>query len=376
MTGVEWKPGQGGRGVQGADQGLPRRDSFLGEPQIATPDPRYTFQTFVVGGNNRLAHAAALSVAERPGRTYNPLFLYGGVGLGKTHLLHAIWRHAMNADQERKIIYVDGEQFIAECTKATRERRLDEFREKYYTVAILLIDNIQLFLGEEQVQDEFFHLFNNLHGTNRQIVVTSDRASRSMLQLDHRLRSRFEWGLIADIAPPNLETRMAILRAKAGEQKVILTEDVSDLLAHRFPSGDIRELEGGVTRVIAYCQTKGIEINFDTAGEALAAITDRASDLRIFVEDIIAEVSKVFKIPVEQMRGPKRDGPIALARHVAMFLMREKTSLSLAAIGREMGGRDHSTAAHAFERIAAELVGNQRLLRQVEEVREKLRGVT
>lgn len=371
MTGVEQEPGQGGRGVHGADQGLPRRDFSLGEPPT-TPDPRYTFQAFVVGINSRMAHAAALSVAERPGRTNNPLFLYGGVGLGKTHLLHAIWWHAMNADQERKIIYVDGQQFSDEFSMAVKDNRTDDFRKKYYQVDILLIDNIQLLLNGEQAEDEFFHLFNNLHGTNRQIVVTSDRAPRSMLQLDHRLRFQFECGLTAEITPPNLETRMAILQAKAKEQKVILTEDVSDLLARRFPIGDIRELEGGVTRVIAYCQTKGIEINFDTAGEALAAITDRASDLRISVEDIIAEVSKVFEIPVEQMKGPRRDSQIVMARHVAMYLLREETGLSLADIARKLGKSDHATATHACKHIVNELVWNLDLLRKTEDVRERL----
>ena len=333
--------------------------------------PRYTFQSFVVGSNNRLAHAAALSVAERPGRTYNPLFLYGGVGLGKTHLLHAVGHHALGLRRDARVLYVSSEQFTNEFVKAIREHRNDDFREKYRRVDILLIDDIQFIAGKEQTQEEFFHTFNDLHAASHQIVVSSDRAPRSMPLLEDRLRSRFEWGLIADISPPNLETRMAILAAKAEDQKVHLTADVIDFIARRAPS-NIREMEGALNRVIAYGQAHQAPVVLETAVEALEEFTARARRLDVTPELIVRVVGQQFEVTEELMRGAKRDRAIVLARHVAMFLMREETSLSLADIGRELGGRDHSTVVHACERIQSELTSNSRLLRQVQEVREAL----
>ncbi|HEY8489816.1 MAG TPA: chromosomal replication initiator protein DnaA [Dehalococcoidia bacterium] len=332
-------------------------------------NPKYTFETFIVGASNRLAHAAAHSVAERPGETYNPLFLYGGVGLGKTNLLHAIG-HRVQAARLR-VLYVSSEQFTNEFVNAIRERRNEEFRAKYRNVDVLLIDDIQFISGKEQTQEEFFHTFNDLHAANRQIVITSDRSPRYISLLEDRLRSRFEWGLIADIQPPDLETRLAILRAKAEEQGVALPQDVYDLIAHRVQH-NIRELEGSLNRVIAFAKLMRSEVTLDLATQALAGLAQPGSRRVPTPDAILKAVAEFYQLTPEALRSKSRDKRLAWARHVAMYLLREDGQRPLTEIGRLLGGRDHSTVIHGCTKVEQALAEDLRLRQEVNEIRAAL----
>lgn len=338
-------------------------------------NPRYTFDTFVVGSSNRLAHAAALGVAETPGSAYNPLFIYGGVGLGKTHLLHAIGR--VTLDSGLRLRYVSAEQFTNEFINAIREKRTEDFRNKYRSADILLIDDIQFISGKEQTQEGFFHTFNNLHESNRQIVLTSDRPPKSMPLLEDRLRSRFEWGLLADIQPPDLETRIAILRAKAEEwakiekQDVQVSQNVLEFIARRVQQ-NIRELEGSLNRVIAFSKLNRVEITPELAAQALEEIIGQHSTNNITPQKVIETVAQYFKLTPEDLRGKKRDQQTALARQVTMYLVRQETHCPLDGIGQELGGRDHSTVIHACEKIAYEVNTNPARRRQVQDIRGQL----
>jgi len=331
--------------------------------------PKYTFSTFIVGSCNRLAHAASLGVAENPGRGYNPLFIYGGVGLGKSHLLHAIG-HVV-AKNNLNIVYVSSEQFTNEFVNAIRERKNEEFRNKYRSADVLLIDDIQFIADKEQTQEGFFHTFNDLHNNNKQIVVTSDRSPKSMPLLEDRLRSRFEWGLIADIQPPDLETRLAILRAKADEQEVEVPYEVLNYIARKIQK-NIRELEGSLNRVVAYSRLCN---NIPTAEIAAQALTDFPTDgsrRSITPDQVISAVSEYFNIDEEILRGSKRDKPVALARQVAMYILREETQLSLSQIGVQLGKRDHKTIMHGCQKITTDIDSNPELRRDVIEIRERL----
>jgi len=326
---------------------------------------RYTFDSFVVSNSNRLAYAAALSAAENPGRGYNPLFLYGGVGMGKTHLLHAIY-HAARANNFRAL-YVSAEQFTNEFVSAIREKSTEAFRSKFRTVDILLIDDIQFIGGKEQTEESFFHTFNELHNANRQIVITSDCSPKSMPYLGARLCSRFEWGLVADINPPDFDTRLAILQAKAEQEKTEVPREVLEFLARRIRQ-NIRELEGSLHRAIAYARLFRALLTPELAARALEDIAGKGPKNSLTPERVIEAVAQSFQLSPEDLKGRKRDRNTALARQLAMYLLKEGTSCSLAQIGLEFGNRDHSTVTHAVQKIAAEIDNDPYLRRQVADI--------
>ena len=357
------------------------REILTTEQSYSPPrlNPRYTFDTFVVGSANRLAHAAALGVAETPGSAYNPLFIYGGVGLGKTHLLHAIGR--VSLDSGLRLLYVSAEQFTNEFITAIREKKTEDFRNRYRTADILLIDDIHFISGKEQTQEGFFHTFNNLHESNRQIVITSDRPPKSMPLLEDRLRSRFEWGLIADIQPPDLETRIAILRAKAEEwgkiekQEVQVSQNVLEFIARRVQQ-NIRELEGSLNRVIAFSKLNRVEITPELAAQALEDLVGQHATSNLTPHKVIETVAHYFKLTIEDLKGKKRDQQTAMARQITMYLVRQETHCPLDGIGQELGGRDHSTVIHACEKIAYEVNTNPARRRQVQDIRGQLYPTT
>lgn len=334
-----------------------------------TLNPRYTFENFIVGTSNRLAHAASLAVAERPAQTYNPLFLYGGVGLGKTHLLHAIG----NACTHRglQVLYVSSEEFTNDLINAIRSHTTQAFREKYRRIDVLLIDDIQFIAGKESTQEEFFHTFNTLHGQNKQIVISSDRPPKAMVTLEERLRSRFEWGLTADIQPPDFETRMAILRSKAERNGYHFPDEVLAAIARRVQS-NIRELEGAHTRIAAFADLSGLPVTQALVDTALADLLPRRMEVKS--DEVVRKVADVFGVTVERMLGRDRSREVALPRQIAMFLMREEANISLPQIGDALGGRDHTTVMYGCEKIADLLERDDRLRRQVVEIRDQLHG--
>jgi len=340
--------------------------------QINSPrfNPKYTFDSFIVGSCNRLAYAAALEVVENPGHTFNPLFLYGGVGLGKTHLLHAIGHVALASNIQ--VLYVSAEQFTNELINAIRDRKTEEFRNKYRSVDMLLIDDIHFISGKEQTEESFFHTFNELHNANRQIAITSDCPPKSMLLLQDRLRSRFEWGLIADIQPPDLETRLAILQAKAEQQGTNVPSELLEFIAHRIQQ-NIRELEGSLNRVIAYAKLTGASLTPELAAQALQDIGSKAGKRAHFAPGLVIEaVATSFQLATADLKSRKRDKQTALARQVAMYLIRQETNCSLAQIGKELGGRDHSTVTHACEQIAGEIDANPYLRRKIRDIQQSM----
>ncbi len=330
---------------------------------------RYTFDSFVVSNSNRLAYAAALSAAENPGRGYNPLFLYGGVGLGKTHLLHAVY-HAARANNYRAL-YVSAEQFTNEFVSAVRERSTEEFRSKFRNVDILLIDDIQFISGKEQTEESFFHTFNELHNANRQIVMTSDCSPKAMPHLGARLCSRFEWGLVADIKPPDFDTRLAILRAKAEQEKTEVPPEVLEFIAQRIQQ-NIRELEGSLHRAIAYAKLFRALLTPELAARALEDIAGKGPKNPLTPTSVIKAVAQSFQLTPEDLKGRKRDRNTALARQLAMYLLKEGTSCSLAQIGLEFGKRDHSTVTHAIQKIASEIDNDPYLKRKVSDIQHDL----
>jgi len=338
-----------------------------------TFNPKYTFQSFIVGNCNRLAHAAALGVAEKPGAFYNPLFIYGGVGLGKTHLLHAIG-HFVSASNLRAL-YVSTEQFTNEFIKAIRERKTEDFRKKYRGVDVLLVDDIHFLIGKEQTQEGFFHTFNDLHNNNRQIVITSDRPPKSMPLLEDRLRSRFGWGLIADIQSPDLETRHAILQAKAEEQGVSIGQDVLDLIARKAQKS-IRELEGSLNRVIAFARLTKAALTVEIATQALTEFLDPAPRRSVSPLKIIRTVAKYFDLEPETLRGKRRDKQIVLARHISVYLIREEIGQAFAEIGKQLGGRDHSAILRGYEKIVNYINISPQLRRDILDIRESLYSKT
>ncbi|MGH2451560.1 MAG: chromosomal replication initiator protein DnaA [Candidatus Limnocylindria bacterium] len=333
--------------------------------------PRYTFSTFVVGSNNRLAHAAALSVAERPGHSYNPLFVYGGSGLGKTHLTHAIGHAVLSRHPKKRVAYATSEKFTNEFINSIRSQKSEEFRERYRRIDVLLIDDIQFIAGKEGTQEEFFHTFNAIHEEGKQIVLTSDRPPKAIPQLEDRLRSRFEWGLIADISAPDLETRIAILRAKAEAQTIPVPPPVIDFLAQRIVS-NIRELEGALTRIVAYATLNAVAVTTDLAQSMLQNILYNPRRQSLSPEKIVEIVAKYYGVPVEQLRGKARDKQIVLPRQIAMYLMREETEAPLLRIGEALGGRDHSTVLHGCDKIEREMADNDDFRRDISALREQL----
>lgn len=340
-------------------------------PDVESPslNRRYTFSNFVVGASNRLAHAASLAVAEKPAQAYNPLFVYGGVGLGKTHLLHAIGNQC--AQSGLNILYVSSEEFTNDLINAIRTHTTQAFREKYRRIDVLLIDDIQFIAGKESTQEEFFHTFNTLHGQDKQIVMSSDRPPKAMVTLEERLRSRFEWGLTADIQPPDFETRMAILRSKAERARYNISNQIIEIIARKFQS-NIRELEGALTRVVAYADLRGVPMTPDLIDSALADLLPRRKEVK--PDHVINTVADAYHVTTDRMLGRDRSRQVALPRQIAMYLMREEGNISLPQIGEALGGRDHTTVMYGCDKIADLLERDDTIRRQVIEIREQLYG--
>jgi chromosomal replication initiator protein len=343
----------------------------VGAPEGASTNinPRYTFSNFIVGSANRLAHAASLSVAERPGHAYNPLFLYGGVGLGKTHLMHAVGNAVIARFPRKRVVYATSEKFTNEFITSIQQGKIDDFRARYRRIDLLLIDDIQFIADKERTQEEFFHTFNAIHEDGKQIVLSSDRPPKAILTLEERLRSRFEWGLIADLTAPDLETRIAILRAKAEEQAVPVSSDVLEFIARKVVS-NIRELEGALNRIVAYASMGAVPITIELAQAVLSNVLYNPKKRQVTPERITRAVSDYYGVHIDALKGQKRDKAIVVPRQIAMFLMREETDVSLLRIGAELGGRDHSTVLHACDKINREMGINDELRRELAAVRE------
>ena len=327
----------------------------------------YTFMTFVVGESNRLAHAAALGVAEKPGASYNPLFIYGGVGLGKTHLLHAVGHKC--ADNGMKVRYVTSEAFTNDLVQAIRSQKTSQFREKYRTTDVLLIDDIQFIAGKESTQEELFHTFNDLHSRGKQVVISSDRPPKAMATLQERLQSRFEWGLMTDIQMPNIETRMAIIKTKSEENGVIFPQNVVEMIAHQVRH-NIRELEGALNKVIAYSQLTGQPVDMHLASMALADLVNRQE--KINVSRVIDTVCNHFDVSRELICGSGRSRSISYPRQLAMYLARTETGASFPQIGLQLGNRDHTTVLHGYEKILGQVETNPNVRQDMLAVKSNL----
>jgi chromosomal replication initiator protein len=330
---------------------------------------RYAFENYVVGSSNRLAHAASLAVAERPAQAYNPLFLYGGVGLGKTHLLHAIGNYCLQHKQN--VLYVTSEEFTNDLIDAIRTHTTQSFREKYRHIDILLIDDIQFIAGKESTQEEFFHTFNTLHGQDKQIVITSDRPPKALVTLEERLRSRFECGLAADIQPPDYETRVAILRSKSERIGRKIPDEIVETIARRVQS-NIRELEGSLTRVLALSDLSNLPLNAKLVDIALADLLPKRSTIEPV--EVMSQVAGAFGVSVENLIGQDRRKEVVLPRQIAMYLLREEANYSLPKIGEAMGGRDHTTVMYACQKVTDMLERDDKLRRQVIRIREQIYG--
>lgn len=344
------------------------------DPVISSTNlnPKYTFDTFVIGNSNRFAHAASVAVAEAPAKAYNPLFIYGGVGLGKTHLMHAIGHYILENNPKARVAYVSSETFTNELINSIRDDRNVEFRNRYRNVDVLLVDDIQFIAGKERTQEEFFHTFNALHESNKQIIISSDRPPKEIPTLEDRLRSRFEWGLITDIQPPDFETRIAILRKKAQMENIVVPNEVTIYIAKKIQA-NIRELEGALIRIVAYSSLTNSEITVDLASEALKEIFSskpRQLDIPLIKE----VVSKKYNIKIEDFDSKKRTRSIAYPRQIAMYLTRELTDLSLPKIGEEFGGRDHTTVMHAHDKITNDMKADPSLKELINEMIKELKG--
>jgi len=335
---------------------------------------KYVFDTFVIGTGNRFAHAASLAVAEAPAKAYNPLFIYGGVGLGKTHLMHAIGHYVLEHNPSAKVVYLSSEKFTNEFINSIRDNKAVDFRNKYRNVDVLLIDDIQFLAGKEQTQEEFFHTFNALHDESKQIVISSDRPPKEIPTLEDRLRSRFEWGLITDIQPPDLETRIAILRKKAKAENLDIPNEVMVYIANQIDT-NIRELEGALIRVVAYSSLINRDIDAELAAEALKDIIPSSKPKIITIVDIQKVVGEHFGLKLEDFKAKKRNRSVAFPRQIAMYLSRELTEHSLPKIGEEFGGRDHTTVIHANEKITTTLQKDPDLQSTMKDLIEKIKNL-
>ncbi|WP_027626048.1 chromosomal replication initiator protein DnaA [Clostridium lundense] len=334
-------------------------------------NPKYTFDSFVIGNSNRFAHAASLAVAEAPAKAYNPLFIYGGVGLGKTHLMHAIGHYVLQNNPKSKVVYVSSEKFTNELINSIKDDKNVEFRNKYRNVDILLIDDIQFIAGKERTQEEFFHTFNALYEANKQIILSSDRPPKEIPTLEDRLRSRFEWGLIADIQAPDFETRMAILKKKADVEHLNIPNEVMVYIATKIKS-NIRELEGALIRIVAFSSLTNKEISVDLASEALKDIISNKQSKQVTIDLIQDIVASYFNLRVEDFKSARRTRNVAFPRQIAMYLCRKLTDTSLPKIGEEFGGRDHTTVIHAYEKISTSLKQDESLQNTVNDLTKKI----
>lgn len=353
---------------EGVEASAPEIEAPASAPNRSL-NPRYTFDSYVVGASNRLAHAASMAVAENPARAYNPLFLYGRVGLGKTHLLHAIGNAA--TQNGLHVLYVSSEEFTNDLIQSIRSHATAAFREKYRRTDVLLIDDIQFIAGKESTQEEFFHTFNTLHGQNKQIVITSDRSPKGLVTLEERMRSRFEWGLIADIQSPDIETRLAILRDKAERLSHPVSDEVLEAIARRMQT-NIRELEGALNRVVATADLRGIPLSTQLVETALADLIPEPHALE--PQHIVEAVARAFGLSSERLLARDRTRQVAQPRQIAMYLLREEAQLSLPQIGEILGGRDHTTVMYGCDKVAQLIEEDEGIRRQVLQLREQLYG--
>lgn len=356
----------------------PKAQSQDARCEEAHLNPKYTFDTFVVGSNNKFAQAAALAVAESPGDTYNPLFIYGGAGLGKTHLMHSIAHFIIDHDENSKVLYVTSEEFTNELIETIRNGNnsaMTKFREKYRNIDVLLVDDIQFIIGKESTQEEFFHTFNSLYSANKQIIISSDKPPKDMEILDERFRSRFEWGLIVDITLPDYETRMAILHKKEDMDGYNVSEDVIKYIANNIKS-NIRELEGAFNKVVAYAKLEKKEVTLELAEQALKDIVAPNENKQITADYIISMVAEHFNVSTADLCGNKRSSKIVMPRQVAMYLCREILAIPLKNVGQYLGNRDHTTVMHGVEKIEKELQNNEQLQNTIDTLKKKINPQT
>ena len=340
---------------------------------LAQLNPKYTFDTFVVGSGNRFAHAVSLAVAEVPAKAYNPLFIYGGVGLGKTHLMHAIGHFIQDHFPNMRMLYLPSEMFTNELVAAIKNNKNVEFRNRFRNVDVLMLDDIQFIAGRDSTQEEFFHTFNALHSAGKQIIISSDKPPREIARLEERLRSRFEWGLIADIQKPDFDTRIAILRKKAENEGIEISDEMLELIAGRIDS-NIRELEGCLTRVLAYANISHKPLSEEVAAEALRDMIPVKDPRRITPDLIMAIVAEYFSVSVDDLKSKRRNREITVPRQVAMYLIRELNGASLPRIGLEFGGRDHTTVIHACDKVAEDIQRDASMRSTVEALKKRIQG--
>lgn len=339
--------------------------------EAANLNPKYTFDTFVIGNNNRFAHSASLAVAESPGEIYNPLFIYGGVGLGKTHLMHSVAHFILEQNPKTKVLYVTSEEFTNELIEAIRNSTNTAFREKYRNIDVLLIDDVQFIIGKEATQEEFFHTFNSLYNAKKQIIISSDKPPKEMVTLEERIRSRFECGLLADISSPDYETRVAILRKKEEMDGYDISEDVIKYIASNVKS-NIRELEGSLNKLMALANLEKREIDLALAEQVLKDLISPGQKKEITPEYIVAMVAEHFNITEADIKSSKRNSSIVQPRQIAMYLCREMTSAPLAAIGRSVGKKDHTTVIHGYDKIKKEMMTSESLANTIEILKKKI----
>ena len=360
----------------------PQVENHIDENLLSNPNyvnsnlnEKYTFDTFVVGNNNRFAQNAALAVAETPGKNYNPLYIYGGPGLGKTHLMHAIGNYILQHNPEKKVLYVTSEEFLNEVIESIRSTNntssMSKFRDKYRKVDVLMIDDIQFIIGKESTQEEFFHTFNTLHSAGKQIVLTSDRPPKEMKTLEARIRSRFEWGLMADIGNPDYETRMAILRKKVEDENISLDDEILNYIATNITT-NVREIEGALNKLIAYSNIEHTDITMDIAQQELANIIAPEKPREITPQLIIEVVADHYDITIDQMTSKNRSKNIAEPRQIAMYLCKQLTDYPLDAIGQLLGGRDHSTIIYGANKVADDYKNNAELKKQIDTIKKKI----
>lgn len=353
----------------------PKKESkgkiVVNDEMSAMLNPKYTFDSFVIGNSNRFAHAASLAVAEAPAKAYNPLFIYGGVGLGKTHLMHAIGHYILQNNPKSKVVYVSSEKFTNELINSIKDDKNVDFRNKYRNIDILLIDDIQFIAGKERTQEEFFHTFNALHESNKQIILSSDRPPKEIPTLEDRLRSRFEWGLIADIQAPDFETRMAILKKKADVENLNIPNEVMVYIATKIKS-NIRELEGALIRIVAFSSLTNKDVSVELAAEALKDIISSKQSKQVTIDLIQDVVANYFNLKVDDLKSSRRTRNVAFPRQIAMYLSRKLTDMSLPKIGEEFGGRDHTTVIHAYEKISSNLKVDESLQNAVNDLTKRI----
>jgi chromosomal replication initiator protein DnaA len=349
----------------------PKSKIVVNDEMSTMLNPKYTFDSFVIGNSNRFAHAASLAVAEAPAKAYNPLFIYGGVGLGKTHLMHAIGHYILQNNPKSKVVYVSSEKFTNELINSIKDDKNVDFRNKYRNIDVLLIDDIQFIAGKERTQEEFFHTFNALHESNKQIILSSDRPPKEIPTLEDRLRSRFEWGLIADIQAPDFETRMAILKKKADVENLNIPNEVMVYIATKIKS-NIRELEGALIRIVAFSSLTNKDVSVELAAEALKDIISSKQSKQVTIDLIQDVVANYFNLKVDDFKSSRRTRNVAFPRQIAMYLSRKLTDMSLPKIGEEFGGRDHTTVIHAYEKISSNLKVDESLQNAVNDLTKRI----